>query len=118
MRVLIAEDDRDMRQLLSAAVSARGHEVSDYANGAELLADLSPDRPPELVISDVQMPGLDGLSLLVRLRDTHPDLPVLLITAFGTRQLHERANELGAAAMLDKPVRLLSLLRAVDSLCA
>lgn len=116
MRVLIAEDDREMRRLLRAAIGARGHLVEGYENGAKLLASLSEDDPPDVIISDVQMPEVDGLELLARVRDRHPDLPVLLISAFGSAQLHQRARELGAAAVLDKPVRLPKLLQLVEEL--
>jgi len=72
-----------------------------------------PEARPDLIVSDVRMPGWSGLDLLRFLRHRRSAIPVVLITAFGDRDTHERAARLGAA-VLDKPFALADLRRAID----
>jgi len=115
--ILVAEDDAEMRAFLGQALQEEGHEVLGAANGAELLERLESlvacGREPDLVISDVRMPGISGLELLEALRETWW-LPVILITAFGDHSLHETASERGASRVLDKPFEIDYLLGTVS----
>ena len=114
--ILIVEDDPALRRLLVGALTRDGYAVVGLDGGracARWLQDHT-DRGaprPALVISDVRMPAGDGLQLLAALKATLPDLPVVLMTAFGDGEVHRRAREGGAVAVLDKPVDL-DLLRA------
>jgi len=106
--IFVADDDADMRAFLAEQLRADGHEVSELRNGFELLQRLrevcsSPLRWPDAIVSDVRMPGHSGLEVLAALRRAGWTTPVILITAFGDRRLHDRAREFGAAALLDKP---------------
>ena len=106
-RVLVAEDDHDMRALLVRQLERAGFEVDAVASGDEALDQLAEaivnDRHFELIIADIRMPGCTGLNLLagVRKRDWHT--PVILITGFGTPETHDEARRLGAYAVFDKP---------------
>lgn len=99
-----------MRGMLEAALGRAGFEVETATNGTDLLARLDAaqrvDRAPQLIVSDICMPGLTGLDVLSRVRQRFPDLPVILITAFGDAPTHRRARALGAADVIDKPFDL------------
>ena len=109
-RVVVADDDTEFRRLLAWALRRDGHDVIEIADGSDLLdfvgASLSrPDGPlpADLVISDVRMPGYNGLDVLASLRDADWSTPVILITAFGNTTTHDEGQRLGAVAVLDKP---------------
>ncbi|MCR9165892.1 MAG: response regulator [Nannocystaceae bacterium] len=108
-RVLLAEDDSDMRKLLSGALRRQGYDVIELSNGTDVLSYLGSSTlrpgqfaPPDLVISDVRMPGASGLSILVELRRAGWELPFILCTAFGDDALHSQAAKLGVR-VFDKP---------------
>ena len=108
-RLLLAEDDFEMRRFLSAALRRDGYEVVEAASGAQLLDSIGPSLAyssgfdVDLIISDIRMPGLSGLEVLAGLRTYAGAPPIILITAFGDRETHERAEQLGAVAVFDKP---------------
>ncbi|MBK8481534.1 MAG: response regulator [Proteobacteria bacterium] len=119
-RVLLAEDDEDLRLLLAAALKSHGYRVDEVADGAALLERLassqsSPycDDPIELLISDLHIPCLSGLDVLASLRGTENRLPVILITADDSPRLEGVARRLGAAAYFRKPFDVCDLLTAV-----
>ena len=114
--VMLAEDDREMRELIASALAAEGYEVIEARDGSELLSRLQEvAKQPRgretlaVVISDVRMPRLDGLDVLAALRCARWYTPVILITAFGDEEVHRVAHELGAVGVLDKPFSLADL---------
>jgi CheY-like chemotaxis protein len=122
VNVLLAEDDDEMRDLLATALRKDGHQVTEVADGGRLLAylqaaavkgDLWP--MPDILVSDVRMPGFSGLDVLDALRTAEVHIPVVLISAFGDRETHDRAFNLGAA-MLDKPFDIEQLRLTVNLL--
>jgi len=124
--ILLAEDDIEMRRLLAECLREAGYEVLNAENGRRVLEILGaaqralPPRRIDLVISDVRMPGLDGLRLLPILRNHDPDLPVILITAFGRAEVHAEGKLGGALAVIDKPFssdQLLELVEHVLRIC-
>jgi len=108
-RLLLAEDDFELRELLACVLRSDGHEVVEVRDGNELWALLSREigkdgqNPFSLVVSDVRMPGLSAFDVLARLQRTLSETPVILITAFGDQTTHLRAQRLGASRVLDKP---------------
>lgn len=106
-RVLLAEDDAAMRALLACTLRRTGFDVIESSSGYETLEWLARsliDEPPiDLLISDVRMPGYDGLNILASLRQADTPTPVILITAFGSTAVHAAAARLGAFATVDKP---------------
>jgi DNA-binding response OmpR family regulator len=107
-RLLLAEDDFELRQLLACVLRADGHDVTEARDGNELWSLLSQDalgaeEPFALVVSDVRMPGLTAFDVLSKLQRSVRDTPVILITAFGDQTTHLRALRLGASRVFDKP---------------
>lgn len=114
--VFVAEDDAEMRALITAALEADGYAVVAASDGRDLLARLETDRERVgVIVSDVRMPGYSGLDLLAIVRCASWAVPVILITAFGDEETHAEARELGAVTVLDKPFDLDDLRAAVRS---
>jgi DNA-binding NtrC family response regulator len=117
--LLLAEDDPDMRWLLSMSLRKEGYEVIEVRDGAELRAKVrtqvaNPKQEPQvsMIISDFRMPGATGLDVLEELRRLEQSMPFILITAFGDEATHEAARRLGAV-VFDKPLDLEDLRTAV-----
>lgn len=100
-RVLIVDDEPASRELVDIIVSEAGYETEPVSGGAEALSRLEA-KPFDVVVSDLQMPGMDGIALTQEIRQRHPDMEVLILTAFGSQ---ERAHEVGRlqADYLRKP---------------
>lgn len=101
-RLLVVDDDADMLRLLSMRLQSAGYRVSTAASAEAALAQLEVERP-QLVISDVRLPGKDGLALFDEVRRRHPALPVILLTAHGTIPDAVEATARGVFTYLTKP---------------
>jgi two-component system response regulator FlrC len=101
-RILIVDDDSAMRRALAEVLGRGGFEVTQAADGREGIGRLGRDKY-DLVVSDLRMPGLGGLALLQEIRGRHADLPVILITAYGTVEDAVAAMKHGAYDFLTKP---------------
>lgn len=120
LRVLIAEDDAAMREVMEEALAARGHRVVRCATGLALLARLEAaivgaDTMPDVIVTDDRMPGARGSDVLASLHDDGAPLRVVLISAFAGEELQRRARDLGAV-LLDKPFETEDLIYAVERL--
>lgn len=121
-RLLLAEDDPELRRMMARALRRRGYAVVEAHDGRELvevlLRAVTGERGlmPALIVSDVRMPGHTGLEVLARLRRIDWRTPVILLTAFGDPETHAEAERLGAAALLDKPFDLDDLCSAATAL--
>jgi two-component system response regulator GlrR len=111
-RVLVVDDDTDLLRLLAMRLSGAGYRVSTAESAEAAWAQLAMDRP-QLVISDVQLPGEDGLALFERIRSRHPALPVILLTAHGTIPDAVEATSRGVFSYLTKPFDGKALLEKV-----
>jgi len=111
--VVLAEDDHELRRLLASALRSDGHSVLEASDARELREHLLGGPMPDLVVSDVRMPGESGLDVLRWLRSTGSKVPVVMITAFGDAEAHAEAKACGAAAMFDKPFEIDDLRTAV-----
>ena len=101
-RVLLEDDDRSLLRLLSMRLSAAGYGVLAVESGEQALADY-PLYQPDLVITDLRMGGIDGMTLFKRLHARDPDLPVLILTAHGTIPDAFDAAGRGVFSYLTKP---------------
>jgi nitrogen regulation protein NR(I) len=111
-RILIVDDERNLRRVLAAHLKREGWEVEEAADGAEALERLARGAW-SLVITDLKMPNLDGLGLLEQTAARHPDLPVVLITAHGTIETAVTAMKRGAFDYITKPFDQEELLAVV-----
>jgi CheY-like chemotaxis protein len=107
--IMIVDDEPDVvdlfRQRFRREIRERRYVLHFAASGEEALNQLAEIRPELIVIlSDINMPGMDGLQLLREIKARRTELPVLMVTAYGDADREKRARELGAAALIAKPV--------------
>jgi CheY-like chemotaxis protein/rubrerythrin len=100
--VLVVDDDPDMLDTYVRILRLSGHDCLTATRGEEALALLRA-RLPAMVLTDLRMPGMDGLTLLARARQVAPHIPVVIVTAYESAETARRAREAGAAAFLAKP---------------
>lgn len=112
--VHVVEDDGPMRASLVVLLEEAGYKVRAYASAEQLLA-LGGTTEPGCVVSDVRMPGMDGLTLLRRLRSGGPALPLILISGHGDIPMAVAAMKAGAVDFLEKPFEADALLAAVEA---
>jgi len=111
--ILVVDDDEDILRLLTMRLHARGFRVTSAASAEQALAHLAVD-PPRVVVSDVRLPGRDGLSLFEEIRSTRPTLPVILLTAHGNIPDAVDATSRGVFGYLTKPFDSQVLLEKID----
>jgi DNA-binding response OmpR family regulator len=111
VRIMIIEDDEEMRSLMKDFFEEEGFETDSVSNGVDALRMLSKDHF-DLVITDIRMPGLTGLDILPRIRSLKPETPIIVMTAYGSDDVRRRSLERGATTYLEKPIHL-SKLRTV-----
>lgn len=120
--VVVAENDDDARELVAQALQGLGFRVIEASSGEELLLRtyelLDAAHHVSLVISDIGMPGCDGIEATRRLQARAPTLPVILMTAFGDAGVYHRAVQAGARQLLRKPFSLAALQEAVATCTA
>ena len=119
-RVIVAEDEPDVRMMVTVALRGLGFEIQEARSGAELLDELGdgllsgdPEARPDVIISDIRMPGLTGLEILAGLRQVKWSTIFVLMTAFADRETREEARRLGADAFFAKPFDVDDLMTAV-----
>ena len=117
-KILVVEDDDALREAISDTLELADYEVLVCGHGEAALTELHVHSDIALVISDVQMSPVDGLSLLKSIRGSHFDLPVILMTAYGSVPKAVSALHLGASDYLAKPFEVHELLQKVENLIA
>lgn len=100
--ILIVDDEQSYRQLLTLVFEEQGNKIRTAMNGRQALEALA-EEPADIVISDVKMPDMDGIEMLRSLRETQPDLGVVLMTAFASVETAREAFKLGADDFIQKP---------------
>lgn len=121
-RVLVVEDDEQMRRLLVATLTARGCDVVEAEHGVDLLGWMGQamETPAtdalDAIVSDVNLPDMTALDVLSALRARDAIVPVILVTASEDEDVHRRAYELGATVILKKPLDLDDLSALVRAL--
>jgi adenylate cyclase len=114
--ILVVDDDRDFCEALSDFLSLRGHAVQCESNGLEALRSFATSEiRPALILLDVVMPVIDGWGVMPQLRKEPQlaDVPVVIMS--GSSEITQRAKELGAIAVLHKPIEPQTLLRIIDA---
>ncbi len=120
--ILVVDDEIDVAELFRQRFRhevRQGTYVMHFANsGEEALGKLAEGIDPQLIVilSDINMPGMDGLTLLEHIKQGFPAVPVMMVTAYGDDERRRRAGELGAAEFLTKPVDFNHLKTQLQSL--
>ena len=111
------DDEPEMRKALRRLLTCRGFGVEEYDCGEDLLAAVG-SRPPDCLLLDLHLPGINGFDVLEAFRSRQIPVPIIVITAHDESDTAERARELGASAYLKKPVDRDALLSAIASLAS
>ena len=114
-RILLAEDDNDMRRFLVKALEKAGYDVIDFDNGASAYERLR-QEPFSLLLTDIVMPEMDGIELARRATELDPDLKVMFITGFAAVALNPDSQAPRDAKVLSKPFHLRELVNEVDKM--
>jgi two-component system nitrogen regulation response regulator NtrX len=104
-RILVVDDEANIRESLSDILSDEGYEV-ETAESAEKALDIVRKTPPDLVIMDVWLPGMDGAAALKEIKSSNGDLPVVMITGHGSIELAVKTTRMGAYDFLEKPLSM------------
>ncbi len=102
MKIAIVDDEKDMRQSISQWLALSGFDTETFASAEDALKGLSPDYPG-IVVSDIKMPGMDGMQFLRKLKGVDSTLPVIMITGHGDVPMAVEAMRIGAYDFLEKP---------------
>ena len=112
-RVLIVDDEEGIRDLLSRTLALENYDVQAVSDGMSALHELKETGEPfNLVIADLRMPGMDGLTLIREVKQINPQLPIIIITGFSTESSAIEAVNLGVSGYLTKPVGIPQVLAA------
>lgn len=102
MKIAIVDDEKDMRQSISQWLALSGFDTETYASAEDALKGLTPDYPG-IVVSDIKMPGMDGMQFLKKIKGVDSSLPVIMITGHGDVPMAVEAMRIGAFDFLEKP---------------
>ena len=112
-RILLVDDDPGLLRLLSIRLKAAGYQVAAVESGHEALANLAAVRP-DVVITDLRMDGMDGMALFDHIREQHPTLPVIILTAHGSIPDAVAATKRGVFSFLTKPFDSSALMEQLE----
>jgi len=112
--ILVVDDDPDILKLMTMRLRAAGYDVIAVSNGEAALAHIALNSP-DLVITDLRMPGMDGLTLFSAIRNSKPLLPVIIVTAHGSQAEALNAIQRGVFDFLSKPFDNKYLLQQIES---
>ena len=115
--ILLAEDDESLRKFLAQALVKAGHEVTDFGDGGDAFECLKGFRF-DLLVTDIVMPGMDGIELAKRAAELNHALKIMFITGFAAVALHSSSNAPKQAKVLSKPFHLREIVAEVDRMIA
>jgi two-component system cell cycle response regulator CpdR len=116
-KIILAEDDNDMRRFLVKALQNAGYEVISFDNGLSAYQRLR-EEPFELLLTDIVMPEMDGIELARRASELDPDIKIMFITGFAAVALNSDSTAPRNAKVLSKPVHLRELVNEVQKMLA
>lgn len=112
-RIAIVDDEPGIRKSIEGVLQDEGYETKSVANATELFNYLQSGQIPSLVLLDIWLPGMDGIEILERLKELHPELPVIMMSGHATIASAMKATKLGAADFIEKPLDLDLLLKSI-----
>ena len=117
-RILIVDDEKSQRDMLAGSLKKEGYSVATAESGFEAIK-FCQDKHFEVALIDLKMPGMDGIELLKKLKEINPEIPVIIMTAYGTIETAVEAMKLGAYHYVSKPINLdelkLNVKKALDN---
>jgi two-component system response regulator FlrC len=113
MKILVVEDDPNLREAIVDSLMLKGHQVHDVCNGIEAIKVIA-QSSLDIVLTDINMPQMDGLQLLAHVKKNQPWLPIILMTAYGDVGQAVKAMQIGANDYLMKPFEVQELLGVMD----
>jgi CheY-like chemotaxis protein len=119
--ILVVDDEPDVealfRQQFRRELRAGRFQMEFASSGPDALKRAAEVRDPSLILilSDINMPGMSGLDMLPKVRAAHPDVPVIMITAYGDAETRRKAIERGAVGLLTKPIDFALLRQEIDT---
>jgi len=102
-KVLVVDDDSVVGHSINRVLTGQGYQVREAVSGMEALEELGHQRY-DMVFTDIRMPGMDGLDMAARMKTSYPEMPVVVITGYGTEASEKQAKDLGVAGFLRKPL--------------
>ncbi len=114
LRIVVIDDDQGVLKALGLVFQTLGHQASLFNTGGDAVAYLAANPRVDVVVSDLRMPGMDGTEVLRRLRQSHPNIPVVIMSGHATSNDRATLVALGARAVLSKPFAPAELLGLVD----
>ncbi len=109
--ILVADDNQSTKWALEQLFEQAGYRVVAVTDGSEMLNRLEPvivgepeSRPPDLIVTDVRMPGIDVFNIAEQLREIGHETPIIFVTGYGTDRIRHRVHRLGGAMYFEKPV--------------
>ena len=115
--ILLVEDDESLRKFLAQALIRAGHDVTDFGDGEEAHECLTGCRF-DLLLTDIVMPGMDGIELAKRAAEMNPSMKIMFITGFAAVALHPSSNAPKQAKVLSKPFHLREIVAEVERMMA
>ena len=116
-KIILAEDDNDMRRFLVKALEKAGHHVTSFSEGASAFEEIK-QTTFDLLLTDIVMPEMDGIELARRAAELDPSLKIMFITGFAAVALHPDSKAPKDAKVLSKPFHLRDLVAEVDRMMA
>jgi DNA-binding NtrC family response regulator len=113
IKVLLVDDEEEFVKSLAERIQMREMGSDVALNGQEALAKLE-EKLPDVMILDLKMPGIDGLTVLEQVKKAYPGVQVIMLTAHGTPEIEKQARDLGAFDYLQKPVGIDTLTRVIE----
>lgn len=116
-QILLAEDDESLRRFLASALAKAGHQVTDFGTGTQAFECLKTGRF-DLLLTDIVMPGMDGIELAKRAAEMDAALKIMFITGFAAVALHPSSQAPKHAKVLSKPFHLREIVQEIERMVA
>jgi YesN/AraC family two-component response regulator len=117
--MMVAEDDKPTRDLLGAIISRKYPEAILYfADNGKTGVEIFKEHMPDIVITDIKMPVMDGIEMASRIKDIKPDTKFIVVTAFGNKVYLSKFSDIGYYAYITKPVEFAKLFEAIQRCAA
>ncbi|MFW6138019.1 MAG: response regulator [Spirochaetota bacterium] len=111
--ILIVEDDQNIAKLIDEIVKRRGYSSVVASNGEQAYR-LFGEKNFDLIITDLKMPKIDGMTLIKMVREKNTSIPIIIITGYGSEKSHKLAKSYGVFHILSKPCSIMDISRAID----